>query len=127
MSIIYVGPASGRVAETTLRVVRTPDGHGNLHGGLFQFSFTPQTMLIGEEGTLTVVLDDQTGLELHIVDFMTTAPANIPHAENLGSLLRLFFAQMLRRQLVLFSIILQDPGGELTLCCDPQVGNDPKV
>jgi hypothetical protein len=133
MATLYVRSTANSAIDgtLTLTVRATPDRSGNLHGGLYDFCYSHRTVNTKAGESMTILLDDQTVLKLVIVDYLTTAPGAIsitlPPENATSALLRI--NDLIDKQLVFFSIVLQSTNQNppITLFCDPQVGNDPKV
>lgn len=115
----------------TLYVWLTPDGSGKLHGGLYDYRYSHRTLIMRPNASLSIRLADTTGLKLVLQDFLTTAPQCITlvQPEDPNELTILEANDLVTGLLVFFSIVLESstPGTPVVLCCDPQVGNDPKV
>lgn len=127
--------ADSDTANLTLYVWATPNGTGNLHGGLYAYRYSQRTLCIKAGGAISVALDDQTTLKLSLSGLLTTRPdivTPLPPKEP-GALVSIQVANMPTQGLLVFySIALRsnnqaDPQQAVYLYCDPQVGNDPKV
>lgn len=127
MSGIHVTQDGVQAATVKLIVKLAPHHDGNLDHGLLNYVFEPRTSLMGANALVTVELEDHTGLELRILDYMSTLPAHVTGFQTSPITLALVFEKLPVRQLVFYSIVLCNESGDLILCCDPQVGNDPKV
>lgn len=127
--------AESDMANLILYVWSTPNGTGNLHGGLYAYRYSHRTLCIKAGGQISVTLDDQTNLKLTLSGLLTTRPDIVSPSRSTepGALLSIQVADTPTQGLLVFySIALRsnnqaDPQQAVHLYCDPQVGNDPKV
>lgn len=127
--------AESNAANLILYVWSTPDGTGNLHGGLYAYRYSQRTLCIKAGGQIAVTLEDCTNLGLEFSGLLTTDPQIVsPAGQPQPGAPMVINVNDTRTQglLVFISIALNgtiptNPQQSLQLYCDPQVGNDPKV
>jgi hypothetical protein len=109
---------------------------GNAHGGAYQYSFEKPSMIVNRgtstSDTLTFTIQNASTTDKRTYSFYSyssTSPGQVTTKTLAPATTVIFDVGLSANQLALLSIVVQDTSASETtlICCDPQLGNDPKT